>query len=124
MWYCYLIEIQDDAIGHFHGGQFKVNLTFSAVDLEIGMDYVQIYLNSQLIDTVSGIGLNWEENEKNPSFVYYISDDYIVRNGEAMELCMKIVTDASVIKSGFVADFSVDYDDPAITKWSPWSECK
>merc|ERR1712228_133359 len=86
MWYCYLIEVQQDAIGHFHGGQFRVNLTFSAVNLEIGFDFVQIFINSQLIDTVSGIGMNWEQNEKNPSFVYYISDDYIVQNGQALEV--------------------------------------
>lgn len=125
MWYCYLVEVEDDVIGHFHGGQFRVNLTFSAVDLEIGFDYVQIYINSQLIDTVSGIGLNWDENnEKSPSFVYFLNDDYIITHGNALEVCMKIVTDSSVIKGGFMTDFSVDYDDPLVTKWSQWSKCE
>eukprot|EP01083_Nonionella_stella_P004384 12673_1 len=123
MWYCYLVEIQqvDDML--LSGGHFRVNLSFSDVDMEIGFDYVDVYINSMLIDSVSGIGMNWEENEARPEFVYYMDREYVDRNGNALEVCMKIVTDGSITKNGFKSQFSVDFADPQISTWSEWSKC-
>ena len=129
-WYCYLIEIQSDlfSFGDINdgGGSFKVNLTFYDINLEIGFDYVQVYINSQLIDTVSGIGYNWQgdEYEIKPQFIYYLDDKYIEQNGNTLEVCMKIVTDSNIIKDGFKSIINIDYDDPMITKWTDWTQCK
>jgi len=123
MWYCYLIQLQPESIDNMNGGAFKVNLTFYDVDLEVGFDFVQIYINSQLIDTVSGIGFNWDHNEARPRFIRYIDSDYVEENGNSLEVCMKIVTDSSVTKRGFKSKLMVSYDDPQIRKWSDWSPC-
>eukprot|EP01083_Nonionella_stella_P004385 12676_1 len=125
MWYCYLVEIQTEAMNDLMrgGGYFKVNLSFSDVNMEVGFDYVDIYINSMITDSVSGIGRNWEKHDTHPQFVYYMDNEYIERNGNALEVCMKIVTDSSIIKDGFTSMLTVDYDDPQVSKWSKWSEC-
>eukprot|EP01083_Nonionella_stella_P004386 12679_1 len=125
MWYCYLVEIQTEGMSDLMrgGGYFKVNLSFSDVNMEVGFDYVDIYINSMITDSVSGIGRNWEANDAHPEFVYYMDNEYIERSGNALEVCMKIVTDSSIIKDGFTSKLTVDYDDPQASNWTEWSEC-
>ena len=47
----------------------------------------------------------------------------ISRNGNSLEVCMKIVTDSNIINEKFKSVLSVSYDDPNIIQWSDWSDC-
>ena len=98
---------------------------FACTDLEVGFDVVEIHINSQLIDTISGLGRNWvgDDSEFEPQFIRYLDADYVERHGNAVEVCLKVVTDSNIKKGGFRSRLSVEFVDPEVVEWSEWTEC-
>ncbi len=131
-WFCYLL-VFDNSLGSSHDftGSFRFSLEFNYFRMEKGHDFVNVYVNSLLITSITGKGelsssselSNEHSGSSGKLPIYHITKDVLLDLDGSFEVCYNVITDESVVHTGFTSIFKLEYENPQVVEWTKWSDC-